>query len=85
LCWRCSGILAGVLIGVPLLCFLPGSLAGEQLLGRVGMALVLPAAIDVFAQAAGTYRSNWLRRLVTGLLLGVGLPFLVQSFVSSVS
>jgi uncharacterized membrane protein len=83
LCWRCSGILAGVLIGAPLLSFLPGPIVGEQLLGRVGMVLVLPAAIDVFSQMASTYRSNWLRRLVTGMLLGVGLPFLVKSFVCS--
>lgn len=43
------------------------------LLVVLGSALALPAFADVAAQWISPYRSNCLRRGVTGLLLGVGV------------
>lgn len=39
------------------------------------VSCAFPAALDVAAQVFSAYRSNWARRLATGLLLGVAIGF----------
>jgi uncharacterized membrane protein len=81
LCWRCSGMLAGVLAGGQMLSWVPALAALPLLLGLLGGLLIFPAGADVFCQLVSTYRSNRLRRSVTGLLLGMGLVLLSKVLV----
>ena len=72
-CYRCTGMLVGVAVGAIL-----GHLAAlnEQpwwLLVALSIPLALPALVDVLAQNLSSYRSNLIRRSVTGLLLGLGI------------
>jgi uncharacterized membrane protein len=83
LCWRCSAMMAGVLAGC-LMLYCLGSLGGSPLLlGMLGGSCVLPAGADVFFQVVGPYRSNRIRRLVTGFPFGVGLALLSRACVAS--
>src|SRR5688500_18397931 len=69
ICARCVGLLAGYPLAVAaLFAFGPPSL--ERTL--VGAVLLLPAALDGGAQALSAYRSTSPRRLVTGVLAGIG-------------
>lgn len=69
ICARCVGLLAGYPLAVTaLFAFGPPSLA--RALG--GALLLVPAAIDGGAQALSAYRSTSARRLVTGVLAGLG-------------
>ena len=69
ICARCVGLLAGYPLAVTaLFAFGPPSL-GRALIGAL---LLVPAAVDGGAQALTPYRSTSLRRLVTGVLAGVG-------------
>jgi uncharacterized membrane protein len=81
LCWRCTGIAAG--IGVLQSASSMGALEGFTFTLGVSLGVVcgLPAAVDVFCQMAGAYRSNPGRRLGTGMLLGSGVVLLAHSFV----
>jgi len=72
-CYRCTGTLAGVGLGAIL-----GHLAAlnEQplwLLVTLSIPLALPALLDVLAQSLLSYRSNLIRRSITGLLLGLAI------------
>jgi uncharacterized membrane protein len=81
LCWRCSGLLVGSVVGslvIPCM-HLP---AATLMLVVLGCLAALPAAVDVLCQVVSSYRSNRSRRLVTGLLLGAGIALLCHSFVS---
>ena len=66
LCARCTGQLAGLLLGIPLFA-----------LGRfplpVCVLLLLPMIADGTVQLLTRYESTSLRRLVTGTLFGLGL------------
>jgi uncharacterized membrane protein len=80
LCWRCTGIAAGILALQAVDCLgglecFPASLAAI-----VGASCALPAGADVLCQMAGSYRSNRSRRLATGVLLGAGVVFLAHAF-----
>ena len=69
ICARCVGLLAGYPLAVTaLFAFGPPSLT--RALG--GALLLLPAAADGGAQALSAYRSTSARRLVTGVLAGLG-------------
>ena len=82
LCWRCSAMMVGVLAGC-LMLFCLRLLGGSPLLlGLLGGSCVFPAGADVFCQVVGPYRSNRIRRLVTGIPLGVGLAFLSRACVT---
>jgi uncharacterized membrane protein len=74
-CWRCSGIAAGMtaLLGVDAL---GGLSAASTSLAVAGCLCSLPAAADVYFQVMTSYRSNASRRLVSGMLLGAGIVLL---------
>ena len=75
-------MMVGVLAGC-LMLFCIRSLGGSPLLlGLLGGSCVFPAGADVFCQVVGPYRSNRIRRLVTGIPLGVGLAFLSRACVA---
>lgn len=65
LCARCTGILLGQLAALllPALRIVPA---------KVGAALLLPMAVDGGTQYLGLQESNNRRRLITGLLGGIG-------------
>ena len=69
LCARCTGELAGILLGL---------ISAPFVLPPVPLALVLmiPLVLDGGLQALTPYESGNLRRLVTGLLFGYGLTAL---------
>ena len=69
ICARCLGLLAGYPLAVAaLFAFGPPSLVRAAL----GALLLVPAAVDGGAQALSAYRSTSARRLVTGVLTGIG-------------
>lgn len=43
------------------------------ILFALSIPLALPALLDVMAQNVSPYRSNFIRRSITGLLLGLGI------------
>jgi uncharacterized membrane protein len=69
ICARCVGIFAGYPLAIAaLFAFGPPSLSRAVM----GALLLMPAAVDGGAQALTGYRSTSARRLVTGVLAGVG-------------
>lgn len=69
ICARCVGLLAGYPLAVAaLFAFGPPTLSRAL----IGALLLVPAAVDGGAQAFTTYRSTSARRLVTGVLAGLG-------------
>ena len=69
ICARCVGLLAGYPLAVAaLFAFGPPSLERAAL----GALLLVPMALDGGAQALSSYRSTSARRLVSGLMGGVG-------------
>ena len=66
LCARCTGILIGELLALPLWIVYHPSIA-------VALVLILPMAYDGLIQYRLLVMSNNRRRLVTGLLAGYGL------------
>jgi uncharacterized membrane protein len=69
ICARCLGLLAGYPLAVAaLFAFGPPSLARAG----IGALLLVPMALDGGAQALSSYRSTSARRLVSGLMAGVG-------------
>jgi uncharacterized membrane protein len=69
ICARCLGLLAGYPLAVAaLFAFGPPSLERAGL----GALLLVPAALDGGAQALSAYRSTTFRRLLTGVLAGIG-------------
>ena len=80
-CWRCSGLLVGGLLGSLALGWLrlpPATL----LFSLFGFLSVLPGTLDVLCQVLTSYRSNYRRRLATGLLLGTGIALFSHVFVT---
>jgi uncharacterized membrane protein len=69
ICARCVGLLAGYPLAVAAL-FAFGPPALERAL--IGALLLVPAGVDGGLQALSAYRSTSARRLVTGVLAGVG-------------
>ena len=71
LCWRCTGVLTG------LVCFQMAG-CGLSLLVRIGIGLLLllPCAIDGVAQWKWQIPSTTFRRVVTGFLAGTGCALL---------
>ncbi|KZX13046.1 DUF2085 domain-containing protein [Methanobrevibacter oralis] len=68
-CARCSGILFGVLIGLPI------SLAVPFENFYLIIFLWIPMIIDGLVQKHTSYLSNNRRRLITGLLFGFGYMY----------
>lgn len=86
LCARCTGILMGA-VGASIACWLLHTeSAGDAMLARPaigihgasvlrllpGLLMIVPTAIDGFAEYAFGVESNNPRRLVTGLAAGIG-------------
>ena len=74
LCHRCSGILAGLLVGVAAAPSLGGTMVEGIVRSRQGLALVLsglPTAIDWALGATGVWANTPLSRMLTGALFGI--------------
>ncbi len=69
ICARCLGLLAGYPLAIAAL-FAFGPPSQER--ATIGALLLVPAALDGGIQALSGYRSTSARRLVTGVLAGVG-------------
>lgn len=67
LCARCTGLLIGEVILAPLYIILLPQIWWVSLL------LILPLAVDGIGQYLGFWISDNIRRLLTGLLGGIGL------------
>lgn len=79
ICARCVGFVAGNLLGLgTLLAFGPASWTWAL----VGVALLVPVAVDGSLQAAGRYHSTNPRRLLTGVLGGLGQIALIGAFLA---
>ena len=65
ICARCTGILAGILVGAVCCCFF-------RLPWWVGLLLTLPMTVDGSIQRMTRYESTNFRRLITGILCGYG-------------
>jgi uncharacterized membrane protein len=74
LCWRCLGVGAGLVGGVPMGMLLAPVHRGMML--AVVAILVAPLMVDGLLQRLGHMESTNTRRLVTGMLCGVGLEVL---------
>jgi uncharacterized membrane protein len=74
LCWRCSGIVLGSVLGSFLAPALRDALPGCYLV-LASVVCWTPALVDVLAQigTAHAYRSGRWIRLLTGAVLGVGI------------
>jgi uncharacterized membrane protein len=66
LCWRCTGLVAGALVGCLLLTFV-------QTLGLLGMLLLVPVGVDGVLQYKYGVLSNNYRRFITGFLGGLSV------------
>lgn len=71
LCARCTGILVGYIVGVLYLLFF-------GIIPLIFSLLILvPTLVDGFGQLGNKWRSNNSRRLITGILAGVGIDFVI--------
>lgn len=77
ICARCTGILCGYIVGLILLAFY----------GRISLTLaflmVLPMVIDGTGQLVNKWKSNNIRRLITGILGGIAIDFLIINITIS--
>ncbi|MBS7529267.1 DUF2085 domain-containing protein [Hazenella sp. IB182353] len=71
LCARCMSILLGY-VSIPVFVFIPNSFSWLW-----GVILQLPLLVDGFTQLWGWRESNNRLRVITGLLSGIGLSFIV--------
>lgn len=76
LCARCTGIFIGYIVGI-LYAFTFGSL---KLL--FALLLLIPLIIDGMVQFRTNYVSTNIRRLITGILAGIGTDFIVYGVVT---
>ena len=80
LCARCTGITIGYLIG--LILFLVNIRINPGLL----LLMCLPCAVDGLVQKFTAYESNNIKRLITGLLIGIAyMQFLLLVIVFAVA
>jgi uncharacterized membrane protein len=77
LCWRCSGMTVGA-AGMLVIDALGALAVAPVFMAVAGCLCGLPAAADVGFQVITPYRSNRLRRLASGVLLGTGIALLVN-------
>jgi hypothetical protein len=66
-------MLAGVALGAMLAHLVQLNQQSWWLLIVWSVPLALPAVLDVIAQGFSSYRSNAIRRSITGILLGLGI------------
>lgn len=75
LCSRCLGVFIGWLIGLILVLY------QYQIEMFWSVFLMLPLVIDGFSQALHYRESNNVLRLITGVLFGIGLQFLLAMII----
>ena len=69
LCWRCTSIIIGYVIGrISQLRFFIGK--GNVFLGGI---LCIACFLDYYLQQKGKFKSTNFRRILTGLLAGIGI------------
>lgn len=83
LCARCTGIVLGELISIISI------LSGARIGFVYALCMLLPLAIDGGLQYIEIWKSNNLRRVITGLIAGFGLTYVyyyaILSFVHMVA
>jgi uncharacterized membrane protein len=75
-CARCTAIYTGFFLGVlfyPLIFRRIGFLP----ISRIPVLTILPLLLDVFLSATGVHESTGLSRILTGLVFGISLPFVL--------
>lgn len=77
ICARCTGILAGYLLGI-LLAIMTG-----PIFVIYAFLLLIPTIIDGFVQLFTNYESNNIKRLITGIAAGVGIVYIFVFIASS--
>lgn len=70
--------------GTTVITFLAWQTFSWTILLTVGLLLMLPSAVDGTTQMFGQRESTNRLRLITGILLGWGVPLVVWALVSSV-
>lgn len=84
LCARCTGLLAGSIAGTAALHLLKsksdknGNPVAALL---IGSAMLVPTAVDGAVEYYAVEESNNRRRLITGLIAGIGCAFVEKSIV----
>jgi len=82
ICARCTGFVAGNLLGLAvLLAFGPAPWSWAL----AGLALLVPVGLDGALQAAGRWTSTNPRRLATGLLGGAGQILILGAVLSALT
>lgn len=77
-CARCTGVIIGEFISIiAILCTLKIGLI-------YALVLVLPLAIDGGVQYINVWKSNNLRRVITGILAGFGLTYVYGYFLCAI-
>ena len=74
ICARCTGELAGILLGILIVCIL-----GYPKFS-IALLMALPLIVDGTLQRLTSYESKNGRRLITGILFGIALVFLFLYF-----
>lgn len=77
ICARCTGILAGYLLGI-ILAIMTG-----PIFVTYALLLLIPTVLDGFIQLLTNYESNNFKRLTTGILAGVGIVYIFAFIASS--
>lgn len=83
LCWRCTSIIAGILIANLMDDYIEMS---NQIVGLIVAALLIaPCLIDGLRQKLLNYESTNVKRAITGLIAGIGIHFITISAIALVS
>lgn len=69
ICARCTGILIGWFLTIPLLIFF------DIVYWWVLILLLLPGILDGFIQLKTSYRSNNIKRCITGIAMGIAIIY----------
>lgn len=74
LCARCTGIMVGYIIGLLIL-----AIYGRLSLA-LSFALIIPMVVDGTGQLFQKWESNNIRRLLTGIIGGISIDFIIINF-----
>ena len=79
LCARCTGIWIGSILSLYVLLY---DITIKDMLTVLQLCiLIIPMIIDGFVQLLTNYESNNIKRLLTGILFGIGVWFLFFDFI----
>nr|WP_152446549.1 DUF2085 domain-containing protein [Bacillus sp. THAF10] len=79
ICYRCMSILLGYLVIFPL--FFIASTLSFLVMIIIGFALIFPMVLDGYTQWKGWRMSNNFLRVLTGLVSGVGMSFIMVACI----